>query len=131
MPRAARSGCSCRQARPLGRPDLSAGQTSDYIGARALLSQVPQAGALLADRGYDADWFRNTLIDRDIQPCIPSRKNRKVLIEHDAELYRKRHKIENMFARLKDWRRIATRYDRCPIPFLSACALAATVMFWL
>ena len=117
-----------------GRPIsmfLSAGQTSDYIGARALLSQVPQAGALLADRGYDADWFRNTLIDRDIQPCIPSRKNRKMLIEHDAELYRKRHKIENMFARLKDWRRIATRYDRCPILFLSACALAATVMFWL
>ena len=131
MPRAARSGCSCRQARPLGRPDLSAGQTSDYIGARALLSQVPQAGALLADRGYDADLFRNALIDRDIQPCIPSRKNRKVLIEHDAELYRKRHKIENMFARLKDWRRIATRYDRCPIPFLSDCALAATVMFWV
>ena len=110
---------------------LLAGQTSDYIGARALLSQVPQAGALLADRGYDADWFRNALIDRDIQPCIPSRKNRKVLIEHDAELYRKCHKIENMFARLKDWRRIATRYDRCPILFLSACALAATVMFWL
>jgi transposase len=117
-----------------GRPIsmfLSAGQTSDYIGARALLSQVPQAGTLLADRGYDADWFRNALIDRDIQPCIPSRKNRKMLIEHDAELYRKRHKIENMFARLKDWRRIATRYDRCPILFLSACALAATVMFWL
>ncbi|MCA3461653.1 MAG: IS5/IS1182 family transposase, partial [Rhodobacter sp.] len=41
------------------------------------------------------------------------------------------HRIENMFARLKDWRRIATRYDRCPILFLSACALAATVMYWL
>ena len=117
-----------------GRPIqmfLSAGQTSDYIGARALLSQVPQAGSLLADRGYDADWFRNTLKERGISPCIPSRKGRKVAIEHDTTLYRQRHRIENMFARLKDWRRIATRYDRCPILFLSACALAATVIFWL
>lgn len=110
---------------------LSAGQTSDYIGARALLASLPPAGNLLADRGYDADWFRNALIERDIQPCIPSRKGRKIAIAHDADLYRKRHKIENMFARLKDWRRIATRYDRCDDLFLSACALAAAVMFWL
>ena len=117
-----------------GRPIhmfLSAGQTSDYIGARALLAQVPQAGSLLADRGYDADWFRNALIEREISPCIPSRIGRKVHIPHDAELYRLRHRIENMFARIKDWRRIATRYDRCPILFLSACALAATVIYWL
>lgn len=118
----------------MGRPIglyLSAGQTSDDIGARALLSSLPKAGILLADRGYDADWFRNALIERNIQPCIPSRKGRTAAIPHDADLYRKRHKIENMFARLKDWRRIATRYDRCADPFLSACALAATVMFWL
>lgn len=110
---------------------LSAGQTSDYIGARALLASIPQAGVLLADRGYDADWFRNALIERDIQPCIPSRKGRKVAIDHDRELYRRRHRIENMFAHIKDWRRIATRYDRCPILFLSACAMAATVIYWL
>jgi transposase len=110
---------------------LSAGQTSDYIGARALLSSIPQAGALLADRGYDADWFRNTLIELGISPCIPSKLSRTVQIPHDAALYRLRHKIENMFARLKDWRRVATRYDRCPILFLSACALAAIVIYWL
>ena len=110
---------------------LSAGQTSDYIGARVLLSSIPQAGALLADRGYDADWFRNALNARKISPCIPSRMGRKIHIPHDADLYRQRHKIENMFARLKDWRRVATRYDRCPILFLSACALAATVIYWL
>ena len=110
---------------------LTAGQTSDYIGARALLSSLPKADHLLADRGYDADWFRNALIDRGIQPCIPSRKCRKVAIPHDVTLYRQRHKIENAFARLKDWRRIATRYDRCADLFLSACALAATIMFWL
>jgi len=110
---------------------LSAGNVSDYIGARALLSSLPDAKWLLADRGYDADWFRNALKERDIQPCIPSRKNRKTPIPHDAILYRKRHRIENMFGRLKDCRRIATRYDRCPELFLSAIALAATVMFWL
>ena len=69
----------------------------------------------------------------EISPCIPSRAGRKVPIRHDADLYRLRHKIEieNMFARLKDWRRIATRYDRCPILFLSACALAAIVIYRL
>ncbi len=110
---------------------LSAGQTSDHIGARALLASLPKAGTLLADRGYDADRFRNALIERDIQPCIPSRKSRKTAIPHDADLYRKRHKIENMFARPKDWRRIATRYDRCADLLLSACARAATVTFRL
>jgi len=50
---------------------------------------------------------------------------------HDEARYRKRHKIENSFARLKDWRRVATRYNRRPKVFLSACALAAAVMFWL
>ena len=86
---------------------------------------------MLADRGYDADWYREALEDKGITPCIPSRKNRKVPIPHDEARYRKRHKIENSFARLKDWRRVATRYDRCPKVFLSACALAAVVMFWL
>ena len=86
---------------------------------------------MLADRGYDADWYREALEDKGITPCIPSRKNRKVPIPYDEARYRKRHKIENSFARLKDWRRVATRYDRCPKVFLSACALAAVVMFWL
>ena len=110
---------------------LIAGQTSDYIGARALLSSLPTARNLLADRGYDADWFRNALIELNILPCIPSRKCRKVPIPHDAALYKQRHRIENSFARLKDWRRIATRYDKCADLFLSACSLAAVVMCWL
>jgi len=110
---------------------LSAGQTSDYLGARAMLSSLPKAKSLLGDRGYDADWFRWALADRGITPCIPSKANRKVPIPHDPVLYRQRHRIENMFGRLKDWRRVATRYDRCPIVYLSACALAALVMFWL
>ena len=118
------------KGRPI-RMFLSAGQTSDYTGAAALVHSLPKAGALLADRGYDANCFRNALTDTGIQPYIPSRKNRKNPIEHDADLYKKRHKIENMFGRLKDWRRIATRYDRCAYLFLSACALAAIVLIWL
>jgi transposase len=54
-----------------------------------------------------------------------------VPIPHDATLYRQRHRIEIMFGRLKDWRRIATRYDRCVHTFFSAITLAATVIFWL
>ena len=62
---------------------------------------------------------------------ISPRSNRKKHIEHDRILYRQRHKIENMFGRLKDWRRIATRYDRCAHTFMSAICIAAVVIFWL
>ena len=115
--------------RPI-RTYLSGGQTSDHNGARTPVGTLPAAQLLLADRGYDADWFRKALKDKGISPCIPSRKGRKVPISHEA-LYKRRHKIENSFARLKDWRRVATRYDRGPKVFLSARALAAIVMFWL
>lgn len=110
---------------------LSAGQTSDYLGARALLASLPKASTLIGDRGYDAGWLRDALDERGIAACIPSKTSRKIPIPHDRLLYRQRHRIENAFARLKDWRRIATRYDRCPIVYLSACALAALVLFWL
>lgn len=96
-----------------------------------MLSSIPPATALLADRGDDADWFRQVLTERGITPCIPSRTSRKIVIPHDKALYRQRHRIENMFGRLKDWRRIATRYDRCADLFLSACAFAAVILFWL
>jgi transposase len=110
---------------------LTAGQTSDYIGARLLLAQIPAARTLLADRGYDADWFRKALIERNILPCIPSRACRRVPIPHDPVAYAKRHRIENMFGCIKDWRRVATRYDRCADLFLSVCALAAIVKYWI
>lgn len=110
---------------------LSEGQMSDYKGAALMLDALPKAKALLGDRGYDADWFRGALAQRGIAACIPSKTNRKAPIPHDAELYRQRHKIEIMFGRLKDWRRIHTRYDRCAHTFQSAIAIAATVIFWL
>jgi transposase len=96
-----------------------------------LLSSLPKADWLLADRGYNADWFREALRDKGIRACIPGRRSRETPIKHDKRRYKRRHRIENMFGRLKDWRRVAMRYDRCPNVFLSAIALAATVMFWL
>jgi putative transposase len=94
-----------------GRPSillLSEGQMSDYKGAAKMLHAFPKAKTLLADKGYDADWFRDALAERKIDACIPSRANRKVAIPHDPALYKKRHKIENMFGKLKDWRRSHT-----------------------
>ena len=117
-----------------GRPIrffLTAGEVSDYTGARALMNSLPSADWLLGDRGYDADWFREGLQDKDIKPCIPSRKSRSKPVKYDKRRYKRRNRIEIMFGRLKDWRRVATRYDRCPKVFLSAIALAATVLFWL
>jgi transposase len=118
------------KGRPL-RFFMTAGQVSDYTGAAALLSSLPAAEWLIADRGYDADWFRDALKDKGIRPCIPGRKSRGTVVRHDKRPYKRRNRIEIMFGRLKDWRRIATRYDRCPKVFLSAIALAATVLFWL
>ena len=117
-----------------GRPIrffMSAGQVSDYKGAAALLNSLPKADWLLADRGYDADWLRKALQDKGIKACIPGRKSRKKTVNHDKRRYKRRNRIEIMFGRLKDWRRVATRYDRCPETGLSAIALAATVLFWL
>ncbi|MFM8940882.1 MAG: transposase, partial [Phenylobacterium sp.] len=55
----------------------------------------------------------------------------KIQIDFDKVLYKQRHKIENMFGRIKDWRRIHTRYDRCAHTFMSAISIAATVIWWL
>jgi transposase len=110
---------------------LSEGQMSDYKGAALMLDALPRAKAMVADKGYDASWFRKALAKRGIAPCIPSKTNRKVPIDYDKTLYRQRHKIENMFGRLKDWRRIHTRYDRCAHTFFSAICIAATVIFWI
>jgi len=118
------------RGRPL-RFFMTAGQVSDCTGAAALLNRLPAAEWLIADRGYDADWLREALKGKGIRPCIPGRKSRGKPVRYDKRRYRRRNRIEIMFGRLKDWRRIATRYDRCATTFLSAVALAATVMFWL
>ncbi len=116
--------------RPL-RMFLTAGQRSDDIGARALLAELPAAKHMLADRGYDVNWYRKALEDKGITHRIPSKKKRKKPIPHCEATYRKRHKVENLFAKLKDWRRIAMPYDRCAHTVTSAIHIAATVIFWL
>ena len=114
------------QGRPLNL-FVTAGQVSDYIGARALVSSLPKVEWLLGDRGYDADWFREALKDKGIRACIPGRKQRKKTVKYDKRCNR----TETLFGRLKDWRRVATRYDPCPRAFLSAIAVAATTIYWL
>jgi putative transposase len=117
-----------------GRPlllHLTEGQRSDHIGAVAMIDALPAAATLLGDKAYDSRWFRQALAERGIMPCIPVQHNRKGRPPLDTILYRQRHRIENLFARLKDWRRIHTRYDRCAHTFLSAIAIAAAFLFWM
>ncbi len=87
----------------LGRPLrlwLSAGQVSDYVGARALCASLPAVDWLIADRGYDADWFREALKDKGIRACIPGRKTRGKAVRYDRRRYKRRNRIEIMFGRL-------------------------------
>lgn len=104
---------------------------SDHKGAALLLPRLPRARVLLGDKGYDSDAFRAALAERGTQACIPPLRHRKIQHVYDKQLYRQRHKIENVFARIKDWRRVATRYDRCAHTFMSAICIAATVCYWL
>ncbi|GBR54050.1 DDE transposase [Gluconobacter sphaericus NBRC 12467] len=110
---------------------MTAGQSSDYTGAAALLDSLPMAQWMLADRGYDADWFRDALEAKGIKPCIPGRKSRGKPLKYDKRKYKRRNRIEIMFGVLKDWRSAVTHNDRCPTVFLSAICLGAAVIFWL
>jgi transposase len=110
---------------------LTEGQVSDYRGAATMLPALPVADMLIGDKGYDSDWFRDALASIGIEPCIPGRSGRNKPIEYDEQVYKQRNRIERMFGRLKDWRRVATRYDRCAHAFMSTITIAATVIFWL
>lgn len=96
-----------------------------------MVEDLPPAGALLTDRAYSSAAFRQALVARGIAPCIPPRAKHRVQHSYDPILYRRRYKIENTFARLKDWRRIYTQYDRCAHAFMSAIALVAIFIFWI
>jgi transposase len=118
----------------LGRPfafALTPGNVSDMKAAPVLLSQLNGARYLVADKGYDANALRIALRRQGTVPVIPGRANRKRAIAYDKRRYRDRHLIENAFCRLKDFRRVATRYDKLARNFLSAVALATLIAFWV
>jgi transposase len=95
------------------------------------MSSLPSVGWLLGDRGCDADWFREVLQDKGLRACKPGRKQRETIVNYDKRRDKRRNRIEIIFGRLKDWRRIATRHDRCPKSLISAIASAANVICWL
>jgi transposase len=109
----------------------SEGKLSDHVGAKLIYRAMPNAKVPIGDKGYDSDEFRDALQARKIKACIPPRSNRTAPSSYSKKLYNQRHKIENMFAKLKDWRRIATRYDRCAHTFMSAICIAATIILWI
>jgi transposase len=117
----------------LGNPTslhLTAGQASDLEGADALLDAVP-ATTWIADKGYDADQRVLTRLQRAGKTAvIPPRATRKQPRSYDKDLYKARHLIENFFAKLKQFRAIATRYDKTARNFLAAIYFAS-VLIWL
>jgi len=92
---------------------------------------LPDCEILDGDRGYDANAIRQQVSDRGAMPNIPPKANRRWKNCFSPFLYPKRNAIERMFCRLKDSRRVATRYDRNAANFLAAVCLAATVSYWL
>ena len=117
-----------------GRPialTLTTGQTHDLVGAEALLQRVATPKRLIADRAYDAKRLRDWLTERGCEPVIPPNPTRKNPHTYDPVAYRSRNLVERLFCRLKDFRRIATRYDKRADTFLSAVLIAATLVWWL
>lgn len=118
----------------LGRPAvlrLTAGNVADVTMAGPLMDAAGRVRCLIADKGYDANSLRKRLRTEGAQVVIPGRSNRKVPIDYDETRYRGRWRIEAAFCRLKDFRRVATRYDKLARNFLSTVALATLVAFWL
>lgn len=116
----------------LGRPLrflITPGQAGDITAAPALLDGQ-ETRAVLADKAYDSNALRQHIAAMGAQAVIPSNRSRKVIIPHDAGIYRHRNHIERCFNRLKHFRRFATRYDRRTIHFTGFVLLAAT-MIWL
>ncbi|BAK66423.1 putative transposase for insertion sequence element [Sphingobium sp. SYK-6] len=119
-------------ADPLGRPlrfIITPGQTGDITQAPALL-HGQNGAAVLADKAYDSNALRAIIAGMGAKAVIPSNRSRKLIIPHDAALYKHRNRIERCFGRLKHFRRFATRYERRTIHFAGFAYLAAA-MVWL
>jgi transposase len=99
--------------------------------AEECVSMIPGIQQLLADKGYDTNALRAFLKEQGIKAVIPGKSNRKKKIRYDKEAYKGRNVVERCLCRLKDFRRIATRYDRLAQNFFSALCLVATVACWI
>jgi transposase len=108
---------------------LTGGQESDYTQALALIRDV-KTTALLADKGYDADYIVSAAKDIKAQVVIPPKSNRKQTRDYDVHLYKQRNLVERMFNKLKHFRKVATRYDKTDLSFMSFIQLAAAYL-WL
>ena len=95
------------------------------------MRRVKNAAKLLGDKAYDGDPLRQELKDRGIEPVIPGKSNRKRRLRYDKQAYKLRHRIENGICRLKDFRRIATRYDKLARNFLASVCLVAAIVWWI
>jgi transposase len=110
---------------------LTGGQVADCTAGAILIEQLPKCAILHADKGYDANAIRRQIEERGAMPNIPPKVNRKWKNCFSPFLYRARNAIERMFCRLKDFRRLATRYDRNAANFLATVCIAAAVSYWL
>lgn len=111
---------------------LTPGNINDIAMAPALVAEARRPiRRLIGDKGYDANSLRELLAAQRTTAVIPSTATRKVAIPHDARAYRQRNLVERMFCRLKDYRRVATRYDKLARNFLAGTLIAATLIWWL
>ena len=110
---------------------LTPGNTADCTVGPACVSLLDGIAELLGDKAYDSNSFRKSLRKDGIKPVIPGRSNRKKRIRHDKQAYKDRNVIERCYCRLKDFRRIATRYDRLARNYLASVCLAAALVWWV
>jgi transposase len=110
---------------------ITPGNAHDMRAARQCIEALPPSAELVGDKGYDSNDLRSWLIERGTRPVIPPKRHRKDKLDFDPEIYRQRNIIERMFCRFKDWRRVATRFDRNIKTFMATVAIAATVIWWL
>jgi transposase len=110
--------------------EITPGQKGDVRVAAGLLEPLPVASRLLADTAYDADHFRAFLTKRGSTPVILPNPTRKTVPPFERHHYKGRNVIERAFSHLKDWRRVATRYDKLARNFRSTILLAAILIWW-
>jgi transposase len=110
---------------------LTGGEAHDCPVAGRLIRRSRAAQKLLGDKAYDSADLRQWLEDRGTEPVIPNKSNRKQPFSFSRKSYKERHRIENAFGRLKDFRRIAIRYDRLARNCLASVCLVAAIVWWI